>query len=191
MHSSVLRAAAAPPRFAAAPPWLAAAPPSPAAAPPLTVAPADFRLPAPAEVAMGPPYSAGTVLYYWPHDGWVRGTAARRSRTPDGSGRGHSGGLGGTRLLVASAGPPVKNRKRHSAPAPRPRRPATATAACRASAAAGHRDALHSPARKKATAPASRLGGLVRLPGPRPAPLSCPAASDWELTRTKPSRLAP
>ena len=84
MHSSVLRAAAAPPRVAAAPPWLAAAPPSPAAAPPLTVAPADFRLPAPAEVAMGPPYSAGTVLYYWPLDGWVRGTGARCSRTPRG-----------------------------------------------------------------------------------------------------------
>ena len=77
MHSSVLRAAAAPPR-------LSAAPPSPAAAPPLMVAPADFRLQAPAEVAMGPPYSAGTVLYYWPLDGWVRGTGARCSRTPRG-----------------------------------------------------------------------------------------------------------
>ena len=56
--------------------------PPPPAAPPLVVAPADFQLPTPAEVVTGPVLLGRTVLYYWPGDGWVRGTVARRSQDP-------------------------------------------------------------------------------------------------------------
>ena len=44
------------------------------------VAPAGFRLPTPAKVATGPALVGRTVLYYWPGDGWVRGTMVRHSR---------------------------------------------------------------------------------------------------------------
>ena len=54
--------------------------PLPPNAPPLVVAPAGFRLPTPAEVATGPALVGRTVLYYWPGDGWVRGTVVRHSR---------------------------------------------------------------------------------------------------------------
>ena len=49
--------------------------------PPL-VAPAGFRLAAPPEVVSlsGPAVVGRPVLFYWPADGWVRGTVARRSR---------------------------------------------------------------------------------------------------------------
>jgi hypothetical protein len=55
----------------------APAPPGPAVAP---VAPAGFRLAAPAEVATGSAVRGRTVLFHWPAEGWVRGTVARRSR---------------------------------------------------------------------------------------------------------------
>ena len=44
------------------------------------VAPAGLRLPTPAEMTTGPALLGRTVLYYWPGDGWVRGTVVRRSR---------------------------------------------------------------------------------------------------------------
>ena len=71
------------PPAAAPPPQPLQLRPPPPAAPPLVVqaAPAGFRLPTPAQVAKGPALVVGTVLYYWPCDGWVRGTVARRSRT--------------------------------------------------------------------------------------------------------------
>ena len=44
--------------------------------------PPGCRLPGPpAEVATGPALLSRTVLYYWPGDGWVRWTVARRNRT--------------------------------------------------------------------------------------------------------------
>ena len=49
------------------------------ALPPLVV-PAWFRLAAPSEVVTGPSLVGRPVLFYWPTDGWVRETVARRSR---------------------------------------------------------------------------------------------------------------
>ena len=60
----------------AAPMPVPAAPPP---APPL-VAPAGFRLAVQSEVVTGPALVGRSVLFYWPTDGWVRGTVARRSR---------------------------------------------------------------------------------------------------------------
>ena len=58
--------------------------PPPPAAQPLVVAPAGSRLPTPTVVATGPAtlgsLTRRTVLYYWPGDGWVRGTVVRRNR---------------------------------------------------------------------------------------------------------------
>ena len=55
-------------------------PAAPPPAPPL-VAPAGFRLAVQSEVVTGPALVGRSVLFYWPTDGWVRGTVARRSRT--------------------------------------------------------------------------------------------------------------
>ena len=37
-------------------------------------------MPTPDEVTTGPALLGRTLLYYWPGDGWVRGTVVRRSR---------------------------------------------------------------------------------------------------------------
>ena len=76
--------AAAPRRSAArrAGPDVAPAP-APAAPPPALpplVALAGFRLAAPSEFVTGPALVGRPVLFYWPTDGWVRETVARRSR---------------------------------------------------------------------------------------------------------------
>ena len=41
---------------------------------------AGFRLAAPSEFVTGPALVGRPVLFYWPTDGWVRETVARRSR---------------------------------------------------------------------------------------------------------------
>jgi hypothetical protein len=48
------------------------------AAPP--TAPAGFRLASPADLLAGAALVGQAVLYWWPSDGWVRGTVARSSR---------------------------------------------------------------------------------------------------------------
>ena len=47
--------------------------------PPPLLAPARFRLAVPSEVVTGPALVGRSVLFYWPTDGWVRGTVVRRS----------------------------------------------------------------------------------------------------------------
>ena len=64
----------------------AAAPPAPGPSPAAVVAtpptaPTGFRLASPADVLAGAALVGQAVLYWWPSDGWVRGTVARRSRT--------------------------------------------------------------------------------------------------------------
>ena len=44
------------------------------------MAPAWFRLAVPSAVVAGPALVGQPVLFHWPTDGWVRWTAARRSR---------------------------------------------------------------------------------------------------------------
>jgi len=75
--------AAAPRRGTARQPGPAAGPAAPPVAnpgPAPLVAPAGFRLAAPAAVLAGAALVGQAVLYRWPDEGWVRGTVARRSR---------------------------------------------------------------------------------------------------------------
>jgi hypothetical protein len=80
-----LAAAAAP--EAAAPGPAPAAPAAPAAAGPAAaparrplVAPAGLRLATPSEVVTGTALVGRSVLFFWPTEGWVRGTVVRPSR---------------------------------------------------------------------------------------------------------------
>ena len=57
-----------------------AAVPPPARALAPCVAPVGFRLATAAEVVTGTALVGRAVLFFWPTDGWVRGTVVRRSR---------------------------------------------------------------------------------------------------------------